>query len=317
MCFGVSIVYHIQYTESTALLCHCLSNVQLEKCVLPEFTVIKFVFQSIFLVKMSATKEMVDDAIGKESEEEPFETDGDNDADYDESKQKGKGHDDDDDSASESVGIDHKKKSKKLSKRIPKRAPKVAKPSKSQLKKEEQMKLAGFIKDEDEDVIFNINNKLHANGSAVAAAWKRVATKMEKSGKIIHIFKHRLHISLHLLYFFSEADCKSLYRSIKDSLRHKRKKISGKSGDSGDEIAGDDAIGNDESNDYLAFLTTTSRKFPRQTFTMGAGTSQQLTFNQDSEDSIIAQMELDDSSQTSASVYGYVSVMKIYSSILH
>lgn len=186
-----------------------------------------------------ASKGMVEDAIGKESEGEPFSAD--NDSDYvEESKKERKvsrGDDDDDssdsdeidqkkesknptksalerskvdkqkknygdggDDGSESVKIDQKNESKQSAKRASKLAPKVVKPSKLQLKKEEQMKLAGFIKEE--DVIFNINNKLHANGPAMAAAWKRVATKMEKSGRIIHIFKHRLNISLHLLYFF-------------------------------------------------------------------------------------------------------------------
>lgn len=122
---------------------------------------------------------MVEDAIGIESDEEPFATDGDEDYDYvGENKKEKKGsRDDDDGDSSDSAKITPKKQAKNNAKGATKRAPKVVEPSKLQLKKEEQMKLAGLIKEE--DVIFNINNKLHANGPAVAAAWKRVATKME------------------------------------------------------------------------------------------------------------------------------------------
>lgn len=57
---------------------------------------------------------------------------------------------------------------------------------------------------------------------------------------------------------------------MKDSVRYKLKKIKGKSGDSGDEIANDDTSKDgDESNDLFAFLTPTSSRLPRQTITMG------------------------------------------------
>lgn len=51
---------------------------------------------------------------------------------------------------------------------------------------EEKIKLAGFIKEE--DLIHNINNKLHSNAPAMVAAWQRVATKMDKSGKKFLLF---------------------------------------------------------------------------------------------------------------------------------
>lgn len=57
----------------------------------------------------------------------------------------------------------------------------------SAAKKDDQMKLANII--EDEEIIYNLNHKLHSNLSAMSAAWERVAKKMNKSGK-------------HLFYFF-------------------------------------------------------------------------------------------------------------------
>lgn len=44
------------------------------------------------------------------------------------------------------------------------------------------MKLAEILKPE--EAIWNIQSKLHSNGSALTAAWERVATKMNKSGKL-------------------------------------------------------------------------------------------------------------------------------------
>ena len=55
------------------------------------------------------------------------------------------------------------------------------KKSKNAISQEDKEKLAGFLKEE--DVIYNLQNKLHSNGPAVAAAWNRIATKMDKSGK--------------------------------------------------------------------------------------------------------------------------------------
>ncbi|XP_055918302.1 uncharacterized protein LOC129950384 [Eupeodes corollae] len=109
---------------------------------------------------------------------------------------------------------------------------------------EDKIKLSGFIKDE--DVIHNLKNKLHANKNAVSAAWMRVAKKMDRS----------------------VDDCRAIYKSIRDSLRHKHKKVCGKSGDSGDEMFFGET-GCSELNDALAFLTPTSSKFPRSTIIMG------------------------------------------------
>lgn len=50
-------------------------------------------------------------------------------------------------------------------------------------KKDEKVKLADFIKDE--EVIYNLNHRLHSNLSAVSAAWDRVAKKMDKPGKLL------------------------------------------------------------------------------------------------------------------------------------
>lgn len=66
------------------------------------------------------------------------------------------------------------------------KAPKVTRKKKSEIKMEEKSKLAGFIKEE--DLIHNINNKLHSNAPAMVAAWQRVATKMDKSGKKFLLF---------------------------------------------------------------------------------------------------------------------------------
>lgn len=48
------------------------------------------------------------------------------------------------------------------------------------------MKLAEILKSE--EAIWDIQNKLHSNGSALTAAWERVATKMNKSGKLFLFF---------------------------------------------------------------------------------------------------------------------------------
>lgn len=60
------------------------------------------------------------------------------------------------------------------------------------LKKELKMKLAGIIKDE--DLIFNTQNKLHSNVNALAAAWDRVAEKMNKPGRFFTFLKYVLYI---------------------------------------------------------------------------------------------------------------------------
>lgn len=76
---------------------------------------------------------------------------------------------------------DMESESKLEPKKVSKRAPKIGKKKKADLKKEDKVKLAECIKQE--DVIFNIQNKLHSNAAAVLAAWQRVATKMDKPGK--------------------------------------------------------------------------------------------------------------------------------------
>lgn len=47
--------------------------------------------------------------------------------------------------------------------------------------KDEKLKLAKII--EEEEIIHNLNHKLHSNLSAMSAAWDRVAKKMDKPGK--------------------------------------------------------------------------------------------------------------------------------------
>lgn len=114
---------------------------------------------------------------------------------------------------------------------------------------------------------------------------------------------------------FLVNECKALYKSIQDSLRYKRKKIAGKSGDSGDEMHVDET--SNDSNDYLAFLTPTSSKFPRKTLVMGAANSKQSPDNPDLDElygtSLLNHFDQDDTSQTSAStVYSYVSIVNTY-----
>lgn len=109
---------------------------------------------------------------------------------------------------------------------------------------------------------------------------------------------------------------------MKDSVRYKRKKIKGKSGDSADEIANDDTSKDgDESNDLFAFLTPTSSWVPRQTITLGATedltTTQASTSNQRSngdglpdEDTRWPHEFFDDeeSKSSKSSVYSFVSI---------
>lgn len=64
-------------------------------------------------------------------------------------------------------------------KRVPKQ-PKIVKKTTADLKRDVQMKLAEILKGE--DLIYNTQNKLHSNIHAVAAAWDRIAVKMDKSG---------------------------------------------------------------------------------------------------------------------------------------
>lgn len=60
---------------------------------------------------------------------------------------------------------------------------------------EEKIKLAELVKGE--EIIHNIQHKLHSNSMAMTAAWERVAAKMEKSGKCLYekylTFNNNLH----------------------------------------------------------------------------------------------------------------------------
>lgn len=58
--------------------------------------------------------------------------------------------------------------------------PKIVEKASADLKKDVKMKLAEILKGE--DLIYNTQNKLHSNIHAVAAAWDRIAVKMDKSG---------------------------------------------------------------------------------------------------------------------------------------
>lgn len=108
---------------------------------------------------------------------------------------------------------------------------------------------------------------------------------------------------------------------MKDSVRYKRKRIQGKSGDSGDENVDETTNDGDESNDFLSFLIPSSTRFPRKTMTIGAGadftTPRTVTSSQQSDDAYIAQEdarwphELDDDSSRST-VYSFVSCKSNY-----
>lgn len=61
-----------------------------------------------------------------------------------------------------------------------------AKKSKKEMANEDKIKLASIV--QDEEIIHNLQHKLHSNSSAMSAAWKRVATKMDKSGNYFRFF---------------------------------------------------------------------------------------------------------------------------------
>lgn len=54
------------------------------------------------------------------------------------------------------------------------------------MSKEDKKKFAGIIKGE--EIIYNLNHKLHANIHATTAAWERVAKQMEKPGMYLLTF---------------------------------------------------------------------------------------------------------------------------------
>lgn len=122
-----------------------------------------------------------------------------------------------------------------------------------------------------------------------------------------------------LCVLFSVAECKVLYKSIRDALRYRQKKIGGKSGDSGGELENDEAINDDwEFKDSLAFLTPTTSRHPRQTITLGAGNDhskdptdpKQKPYNPLLEDSDNIAFEFDEATESSvSSVYSYVSML--------
>lgn len=145
-----------------------------------------------------ATEEMIIDALGNETEEDPFATDGESDYKPEGEKNKNAGEDE-----PMTSGTKRKQKSE------PKRKVKGVKKPSSDLKNEEKQKLAELIKHE--DIIFNLQNKLHSNAGAVLAAWQRVADKMNKSGNsftfffldyIIEYLNRNLRELTHYKYFF-------------------------------------------------------------------------------------------------------------------
>lgn len=165
----------------------------------------------------TATKEMVNAAIGVETEDDLSNSE--DDPEFGKEKGKIKANLDDDSDWSDWSDCQPSKQSKvkgpknvqgknatvvgNKTKKTPKekaasknRKP-TAKKSKLELKNEEKRKLAECIKVE--DVIYNINNKLHSNGPAMSAAWQRVAQKMEKDG-------NKLILSTLVEYFWNFAE---------------------------------------------------------------------------------------------------------------
>lgn len=178
--------------------------------------------------------------------------------------------------------------------------------------------MAGFVREE--EIIYNLQHKLHSNGPALSAAWQRVATKMGKSGKYFQFIlfnRSKINSIEILVYIVLVADCKVMYKSMRDAKRYRDKKIGGKSGDSGDENLTDDTSqDNWELKDALSFLTPTSSRFARKTMVMGGGASTESspsTFNPIEEDEshdrsldkLLFESENEPSSQSS--VYSFVS----------
>lgn len=129
-----------------------------------------------------ATDKMITEAIGEETDEDPYATDGDSDFEDGIGKTKRKKRvqlEEDQDMGSETKR-EAKRETKGETKGEKKRESKVSKKEKTDLKNEEKRKLAEFVKEE--DIIFNIQNKLHSNALAVSAAWERVLKKMNKTG---------------------------------------------------------------------------------------------------------------------------------------
>lgn len=113
---------------------------------------------------------------------------------------------------------------------------------------------------------------------------------------------------------FSAAECKIIYKSIRDSLRYQQKKVILKSGDSGDEANSDDQTKRDVDLDSFAFLTPTSAKFPRKTIVLGGAAKPTATSTAISTPSAteVNDWTPDDESESNsnASVYSYESKSK-------
>lgn len=110
-----------------------------------------------------------------------------------------------------------------------------------------------------------------------------------------------------IVYFFSAAECKIMYKSIRDAVRYRQKKVSGKSGDSGDDIDIDAQNSRDPDLDSFAFLTPTSSKFPRKTAVLG-GAQPSSASELIPGDGI--ELIQDDDSESNTSVYSYESKSK-------
>lgn len=195
-----------------------------------------------------------------------------------------------------------------------------AKKSKKEMANEDKIKLASIV--QEEEIIYNLQHKLHSNSSAMSAAWKRVATKMDKSGNYFPFFFLQYYYFgclnfnsiINVVNIVTVGDCKKIYRSCRDAVRYRQKKITGKSGDSGDENMNDDSIADDwELKESLSFLTPTSSRFARKTMVIGAGQPDESTFDPLEDDLARERVndpfrrQNDQSSQDS--VYSYVSIL--------
>lgn len=102
---------------------------------------------------------------------------------------------------------------------------------------------------------------------------------------------------------------------MRDALRYRQKRISGKSGDSGDDVSIDELTQDDwDMSKALAFLSPTASKFPRQTTVLGgssgtpASSFTQIrtpTKSMTDEDSPKIPVDFDDEASGST-VYSYV-----------
>lgn len=104
------------------------------------------------------------------------------------------------------------------------------------------------------------------------------------------------------------GDCKTMYKSIRDSVRYRQKKVGGKSGDSGDESAFEEPAGDTYLNDAFAFLMPTPSKFPRKTMILGGAASSAGTSRTNTPTTEVEQRDSDGESRISN--YSYVSIRK-------